>query len=112
PLKHHDDASNRLLDDDRRVPRQRRWIDDAVRHEWIRAASPAAEHRSREIESTLWRDVAGDDDRGVVRDVIPLLDRLHLRRRRRLDNAPFTERILPTPFGRPERLAHGAAESE
>src|SRR5207244_3293310 len=94
----------------RRVAPQRWNRRNGIAREWITPTFPVTKDRLRERERLRRSDVAGDDDRRVVRHVVAPLNGPHLLRCRAQDDRALTERILPTPSRRPERFAHGGAE--
>ena len=111
-LQHEGRRFHRLLDDHRLRLRERRRIRDR-RGEGILAPRPVAEDLRRQAEAVGRRDVSREDQRRVVRHVVPVLDLAHLLGRRGQDDLAVPDGVLVRVVRRrPQQRVHRAVELE
>ena len=83
-----------------------------VRDEGIGLSGPVAEDLLREREDDGGIDIPGDDERGVVGHIVPVLDLPHLLGRHVADDVAVTDDVLSAPIPRIELLIHGLSQLE
>src|SRR5256885_12378511 len=92
------------------LERWNRW--NRVSHEWIGAPLPLAQLSFHHGENRCRIDVSGNDQGGVIRNVILVLDGTHLLRRSGRNYLPVTDDILSAETARIDFGCHLAVETE
>ena len=112
PLQHDGDGAHGTLHHHRSAGCQRRYRRNGFCGKRILALRPVAQEPLGQGEDGVGIHVAGDDERGVVRNVVAPLDVEELRGSHPLEHVALADDVLAAPLAWIQRLSHLLLELE